>query len=66
MSKESIVRQNLIEVENYSPYCGNDNCKHRNPRTNWSPQTEQFTCSCGWSSNFPIDFITRYKKKWNK
>jgi predicted RNA-binding Zn-ribbon protein involved in translation (DUF1610 family) len=65
-----IVRNNLMNVEGYSPYCGNNvsifeegGC--RNPRTIFNGK--QFVCPfCGWISNFPDDFIDRYKKRWEK
>lgn len=67
---DTIVRKNLMERAGYSPYCGDKLCK---PRTMNSPERwprtkfdgEQFVCSkCGWRSNFPVDFIERYKKRW--
>lgn len=66
MTEESIVRENLMTEEGYSPYCGAENCYLRMPRTKWDSSLNQFTCSCGWVSNFPADFIQRYKQKWNK
>lgn len=67
MKENSIVRENLMAMEGYSPYCGNfTNCKFNNPRALWSAQKEQFVCACGWESKFPKDFIERYKAKWNK
>ena len=60
----SIVRNNLMEHEGYSPYCGAENCKHRWPRTFFNGK--QFKCGCGWESKFPADFIQQYKQKWNK
>ena len=66
MNEETIVRENLMTREGYSPYCGSnwyDRCF--NPRTKFNGS--QFVCpKCGWQSNFPQDFIDRYKNKWNK
>jgi len=59
----SIVRKNLLTRQHYSPYCGNPNCRTI-PRTTFDGQ--QFNCSrCGWRSEFPQDFIDKYKAKWN-
>ena len=58
----SIVRENLMEREGYSPYCGNDLCYLRMPRTHFDGQ--QFVCGCGWRSEFPADFIAAFKAKW--
>lgn len=55
--------------EGYTPYCGNDIPRFEiggcdNPRTKFNG--EQFVCPrCGFISGFPIEFITRYKEKWN-
>jgi len=60
--EKSIVRDNLINVEGYSPYCGNHECV-KTPRTVFYGR--QFRCeSCGWVSEFPSDFIEKYIKKW--
>jgi hypothetical protein len=61
--KNSIVRKNLMNEEGYTPYCGKINCSHNMPRTTFNGS--QFKCSCGWVSEFPLDFIIEYKKKWN-
>ena len=69
MKEETIVRENLMTEQGYRPYCGNnvsrnmiDGCD--NPRTRFNG--EQFVCiKCGWTSNFPSDFMQRYKQKWN-
>lgn len=58
----SIVRRNLMEREGYSPYCGGE-CLQM-PRTQFDGQ--QFKCSCGWRSEFPSDFIHKYKEKWSR
>lgn len=60
----SIVRDNLMNREGYTPYCGDMNCRHHMPRTHWTGQ--QFKCACGWQSSFPDDFIAEYKAKWHK
>lgn len=64
MKENSIVRENLMTEKDYTPYCGHDRCLFRMPRTKWSALKQQFTCTCGWVSSFPKDFIERYKKKW--
>lgn len=56
----SIVRTNLLTVPGYSPYCGNDKCRYRMPRTQWDVNQQQFICGCGWKSNFPKDFVDAY------
>ncbi len=58
----SIVRENLMTVKGYSPYCGSTgHCPL--PRTHFDG--EQFTCRhCGWRSEFPTEFIKKYKRKW--
>ena len=66
MTEKTIVRDNLMTQKDYSPYCGNDICKYCMPRTRWHSEKEQFICNCGWVSEFPLDFIERYKKKWHK
>ncbi len=66
MTESSTVRENLMTQKDYRPYCGNCFCKFNNPRTSWLMNLNQFGCGCGWVSEFPIDFITRYKEKWNK
>lgn len=65
MIETSIVRENLMTEKGYSPYCGHPHCAHNSPRTKWNKEKEQFVCSCGWTSEFPADFIKRYKEKWN-
>jgi rubredoxin len=63
--EETIVRQNLMDDPNYRPYCGNmDNCY--NPRTQYRPIDGQFICpNCKWISQFPADFVARYRAKHN-
>lgn len=64
MKELSVVRENLMTKEGYSPYCGLDaKCPYRWPRTKFNGK--QFVCACGWKSDFPEDFINRYKEKWN-
>lgn len=60
----SLVRENLMTREGYSPYCGGERCSHLMPRTTWDG--EQFKCRCGWRSQFPADFIAEYKAKWHE
>lgn len=60
----SIIRDNLMVRELYTPYCGNENCP-KMPRTFFNG--DQFKCHiCGWVSEFPIEFIKDYKEKWGK
>lgn len=72
MEELTIVRNNLMNQEGYTGYCGNDISRREvggcsNPRTKWIPSLNQFMCpECGWISQFPDDFIKRYKEKWNK
>lgn len=56
----SVVRDNLMNQSNYTPYCGGT-CE-RMPRTRFDG--EQFVCPCGWRSGFPTDFIEKYKQRW--
>ncbi len=66
--EETTVRQNLMTQQGYSPYCGNDISRLEvggcdNPRTKFNGK--QFICPrCSWISEFPSDFIERYKLKW--
>lgn len=70
MKEQTIVRENLMTQDGYTPYCGNNlpsavkgGCN--NPRTVWNG--EQFKCpTCGFTSEFPADFIARYKERWSK
>lgn len=64
----SIVRTNLMNEKGYAPYCGANGISRlgrcSNPRTKWNGK--QFQCSeCGFITAFPLDFIARYKAKWN-
>lgn len=71
MKEETIVRENLMTQQNYSPYCGNNKSFRSiggcyNPRVKWVPELNQFKCpNCGWVSEFPEDFIKRYKARWS-
>jgi len=58
----SIVRENLILIKGYTPYCGNKSlCSW--PRTFFNG--EQFVCKeCGWRSRFDKEFISEYKERW--
>jgi len=67
MKEKSIVRDNLMKRPNYTGYCGAmENCSKGMIRTKWDPEKGQFVCSCGWVSQYPKEFIERYRKKWNK
>lgn len=61
----SLVQDNLMNREGYTPYCGDEVCKpeHYTQRTKFDG--EQFTCKCGWRSRFSKEFIQKYKEKWN-
>ena len=60
----SIVRENIMNREGYTPYCGDMNCKNHMPRTRFV--SGQFQCSCGWRSGFEPEFIEAYLAKWAK
>lgn len=62
----NIVRTNLMNEPNYTPYCGKDSkCGGMWPRTQFNGK--QFVCNaCGWESQFDDEFIKEYKSKWNK
>jgi len=70
MTEISIVRENLMTQVHYSPYCGNQISRSAkggcdNPRTHWDKDKNQFVCPrCKYTTEFPIDFIIRYKKRW--
>jgi hypothetical protein len=59
----SIVRNNLMTREGYSPYCGGHMPAWQSPRTRFDGQ--QFACNCGWRSSFEPEFIAEYKAKWS-
>ena len=64
----SIVRDNLMTCEGYSPYCGNNNYGYGEgqctmPRTFFNGS--QFECPiCHFQSQFEEEFIRQYKDKW--
>lgn len=59
----SLIRDNLMTLEGYSPYCGRDDkCFAMWPRTEFDGK--QFRCKCGWRSQFDDEFIKQYKEKW--
>ncbi len=68
----TIVRRNLMSIQGYTGYCGDELCLPRTdssperwPRTKWIPELSQFVCpKCGWVSEYPEDFIKRYIAKW--
>ena len=61
----SIIRDNLMTQQNYSPYCGNAGARCSMPRTVFNGK--QFKCKeCGWTSSFDERFIDEYKRKWGK
>ena len=55
----SIIRDNLMTRPDYTPYCGDCSAM---PRSTFDG--EQFICDCGWRSRFSIEFIIKYKTKW--
>lgn len=64
MIESTIVRENLMTRPGYTPYCGVVDGSCRMPRTYFNGS--QFVCpDCGWVSQFPEDFIKRYKEKWS-
>lgn len=59
----SLIRNNLMRREGYSPYCGfNGKCFFNWPRTVF--RNDQFHCKCGWVSQIDKEFIQEYKEKW--
>ena len=62
--RSSLVRRNILDQKNYTPYCGAEHCFLTWPRSTFDG--EQFTCRCGWRSSFESDFISEYKKTWGK
>jgi hypothetical protein len=55
----SIVRENLLSVPGYTPYCGSNDCTRGLVRTKFDGS--QFKCSCGWRSSFEPEFIEKYR-----
>lgn len=53
----SQVRYNLLNHKDYKPYCGNSKCPARMPRTKFNGK--QFTCTCGFETNFEPEFIVQ-------
>ena len=70
MTESSTVRDNLMTEPGYTGYCGNMISRSAkggcdNPRTKFDG--EQVVCpKCSWRSQFPNEFIIRYKLKWDK
>jgi len=60
----SLIQDNLMNREGYSPYCGDCACSYRMPRTFF--KNDQFECKCGFRTDFTPEFIAEYKKKWKK
>lgn len=62
----SIIRDNLMTLEGYTPYCGNAGnkgaCRYGMPRTTF--KRGQFECPCGWRSSFEPEFIAKYEARW--
>lgn len=54
----SVVRHNLLTNKGYASYCGNAQCHHGMPRTVFNGK--QFSCKCGWTSQFPEEFMEQY------
>lgn len=71
--ESSIVRHNLLTDPLYRPYCGNHATNQLsssycyNPRTIYREVDGQFICPhCKWISQFPADFIAKYKEIHSK
>lgn len=61
LSAGSIVRQNLLTVPGYAPYCGNETRNCMLTRTRFDPNVGQFVCDeCQWRSDFPAEFMQVY------
>ena len=56
----SLVRENLLTQKGYTPYCGDPDCVLGMPRSYYDG--EQFACPCGWRSQFPEEFLVKYRK----
>lgn len=68
----TIVRSNKMNNKYYVAYCGSVFPGHPNYKTCSSPRmihddvTHQDKCpNCGWTTEFPDDFIKRYKAVHN-
>jgi len=60
----SIVRQNLMTREGYSPYCAEVRCFRR---ARFNPDRGQFGCPVhSFETSFEPEFIEEYRKKWGK
>ena len=59
----SLIRENILKDNNYTPYCGSNNCYLTWPRTKFDG--EQFVCDCGWRSAFEKEFIDIVNKQRN-
>ena len=62
------VRRNMMQDVSYRSYCGSVFPGHPNyhtcssPRMAWRVSLNQMQCpDCGWVTEFPADFIARYK-----
>lgn len=64
MAELSTVRRNLLTHKGYSPYCGEENCYFRMPRTVFNGK--QFECKCGWRSKFESEFVAEYIEAQSK
>lgn len=63
MTEDTIVRQNMIDDKNYRPYCMK--CSGLQ-RMNIRLDNLQLQCpKCKSITQFPSDFVNRYKTKWN-
>lgn len=60
MREKTLIREKLMTVPGYAPFCGSNKCYLRWPRTKFNGQ--QFSCMCGWTSSFDPIFIGRYKR----
>lgn len=61
----STVRNNLMKVPGYTPYCGADITICGMPRTRWDGA--QFCCPhprCNFRTQIPDDFMALYKARW--
>jgi len=59
----SIVKENLMTRIGYTPYCGKEGkCFYQWPRMEFDGK--QFFCRCGYRTQFPEEFIQKYKEKW--
>lgn len=59
----SLVRNNLMYREGYTPYCGaQTRCFYNWPRMSFNGK--QFTCRCGFVTQHHPEFIAEYKAKW--